>query len=378
MRDERILITGARAPAALHLARLLHGAGCFVALGDSLRAAVSFASTACDAAVVLPSATGGAAAYGDGLAQAITQHRITHVVPTCEEVFHLAGVWGTRDMGARLFAPGLDRLARVHNKWQFIEIARGLDLPVPETRLLQTIDDLAAVQDRSTSLVFKPVWSRFGTDVQICPKTPKLTPSARFPWVAQNHVAGTLVSAYAVAHRGRVTALAAYHPLYRAGQGAGTAFAPVSDPAISDFIARFVAGTEWTGQISFDFIKDGAALMVIECNPRATSGIHLFTEPHSFAGAFFGGGAVKPDASGLHAVKLAMIIYGWWPALRSGTFGRYLQDLRSVNDVMVWPGDVAPRRQQWRAVAEIAQIALRRRVSLQTAATDDIEWDGPD
>ena len=244
MRDERVLITGARAPVALHLARLLHGAGCFVGLADSLRQSVSFASAACDVRVVLPPATGGLAAYGEALMQAIETHDITHVIPTCEEVFHLAAVWGAQDMKARLFAPDLDQLAAVHHKFHFVDIARRLDLPVPETRLLQSAEDVSVVARQSEALVFKPVWSRFGTDVQVCQKVPKLAPTPRFPWVAQDYVGGELFSAYAVAHRGRVTALAAYQPLYRAGQGAGTAFTIVNDPLIDDFVARFAAGTD--------------------------------------------------------------------------------------------------------------------------------------
>lgn len=377
MRTERVLITGARAPVALHLARLLHGAGCFVALADSLRQSVSFASKACDARVILPPINDNRENLGQALAEAIATHGITHVAPTCEEVFCLADLWAHRDMGACLLAPDLGLLATFHNKFQFVERVRAMGLPAPKTRLLQTADDVAACRQDANNLVFKPVWSRFGTEVQVCPGKLDIAPTPRRPWVAQDFVSGELCCAYAVATDGRLTALAAYTPRYRVGNGAGTAFAPLRDPEIAEFVRSFVADTCWTGQVSFDFIRDGQALWAIECNPRATSGLHLFDDPDSFATAFFGGAEAKANAQGLHGVKLAMGLYGALPAIRSGALHQYLRDLRRVTDVMVWPGDRAPRRQQWRAVAEITGIALRKRISLQAASTADIAWNGP-
>jgi len=377
LRAERVLITGARAPVALHLARLLKDAGCFVVMADCLRHSLAFVSRACDVAVVVPAFDDDVAAAGAVLAEVIDRQEITHVIPTCEEVFYLAILWQQREMGAHLFAPDLAQLSEVHDKYRFVQMVQAMGLSAPETVLLQSAADMAAVAGRSGALVFKPVWSRFGTDVQICPKTPRFTPSPRFPWVAQACVDGDLLGVHAMALDGAVTALAAYRPLYRAGQGAGTAFAPAIHDGIADFVRHFVAETGWTGQISFDFIEAASGLFAIECNPRATSGVHLFNAPDAFATAVFDGAVVRPDADDLRGVRLAMAVYGFWPALRRRRFGPYIRDIGKVVDVLAWPDDPGPGRKQWRMLAEVAGIAMRQRVSLQTAATAGIAWNGP-
>jgi hypothetical protein len=205
-------------------------------------------------------------------------------------------------------------------------------------------------------------------------------PSPAAPWVAQRFVAGNEISAYAVALNGKLKALALYRSLYRAGRGAGICFEPVEDAAARRFIETFVAGTSWTGQISFDLMrkKDGTVLP-LECNPRAVSGLHFFRDPQRFACAMLEDGAeVKPDVATSQTVRLAMWIYGLPAALRSGGLGRFRQTMREADELLDWPGDPAPKKAQWRALAEIAGTALRQRISLQTASTRDIEWNGPD
>ena len=61
--------------------------------------------------------------------------------------------------------------------------------------------------------------------------------------------------------------------------------------SVKQWIERFVADTDTTGFISFDFILDrGGIPWGIECNPRASSGIHFIDE--AWLGA-----AVMGDAS---------------------------------------------------------------------------------
>ena len=51
--------------------------------------------------------------------------------------------------------------------------------------------------------------------------------------------------------------------------------------------------------------------------------------------------------------------------------------MREAQELLDWPGDPAPVKAQWPALAEIAGTALRQRISLQAASTRDIEWSGP-
>ena len=307
----RVLITGARAPAALHMARLLDEAGHHVVMADSLRWPISAVSKACTAYVRLPAANGPLQAYAAAVRQALRVHDIDLVIPPCEEVFHLVRAWAQADMPARLYAPEFDLLAAAHNKYAFVQLAASLGLNVPQTWQLTGASDIAALTTPLDALVFKPVWSRFATRVLVRPSSVSIRPSAEAPWVAQHFVAGQEVCAYALAYDGRLVACAAYAPIYRAGTGAGIAFAPDHDPAVADFVRRFVEGTGWHGQLSFDFIRqhDGK-IVAIECNPRATSGIHFFTSADDFASGLLSGQGCHPDIAYPLAVKLALASHG--------------------------------------------------------------------
>lgn len=338
-------------------------------MADSLRQTISAVSRACAAFVLLPAANGDRAVYAAAVRAAVADHAIDLVVPTCEEVFHLAAIG---PMDAPLFAPEMPMLAQAHNKFEFTKLAETLGLAVPDTRLLQNDADVDIVRARSADLVFKPVWSRFATDVLIRPAHVAIAPTPARPWVAQDYVAGDEISVYAVAHAGRVAAVAGYRSLHRAGNGAGIAFARDDDPAIARYVAQFAEGTGWTGQLSFDLVREASGrLIAIECNPRTTSGVHFFRTPDAFSQAFLGEGTQPPDVSGLQALKAAMWAYGPWQAPR-----RFWADMKAASEVLDWPDDPAPARKQFAATCEIARVALRHRIGLARASTHDIAWDG--
>ncbi|RUT97909.1 ATP-grasp domain-containing protein [Mesorhizobium sp. USDA-HM6] len=379
--DKTVLITGARAPVALHLARLLHGAGCRVILADTPARPITAASKACARYHRLPPPRFEPEAYADAVEALVRAERVELVIPTCEEVFYLALAWRGRPMPAQLFAPGIEQLAKVHNKHAFIRLAESLGLAVPETTLLQSTADLHAVRGRSRELVFKPVWSRFASHVMLRP-TPDfldaITPAPAMPWVAQRFVEGDEISAYAAARAGTLKALALYRSLYRAGKGAGIFFERVEDEAARELVERIVAGTGWTGQISFDLMREAdGKVLPLECNPRAVSGLHFFCDPARFANAVLEGGPeVIPDVIAPQTVRLAMWIYGLPAAWRSGDLGRFRKAMRQGQELLDWPGDPAPVKAQWTALAEMAGVAWRQRISLQAASTRDMEWNG--
>ena len=368
----RILITGARAPAALHLARLLVAAGHHVVMADSVRFPIGAVSRACRSYVRLPAANGPSEIYGSAVAQALTDHAIDLVIPTCEEGFHLAHVWAGRPMQASLFAPDLSALLSAHNKFTFAELVASLGLNAPETRLLERSDDLNTLDKPTQDLVFKPVWSRFATQVAIRPLQVSIRPTATAPWVAQDFVSGDEVCAYAVAVKGTLVALSAYRPTHRAGRGAAIGFVRDDDIAIKDFVQAFVKGTGWHGQVSFDFIRrpDGT-IFAIECNPRATSGIHFFDTSSGFVAAALSGVPAAPTVTTPLGVKAALAIYGSFQRPRA-----IWKEIAQMQDVVAWPGDPRPARSQFLATLEFAAIALRHRIGLTAATTHDIAWNG--
>ncbi|WHO75664.1 ATP-grasp domain-containing protein [Rhizobium sp. BT03] len=380
---QSVLITGARAPVALHLGRLFHGAGWRVLLADTPAVPIAAASSACDTYFCLPPPRFEPQRYGDVVEALVKRENVTLVVPTCEEVFYLAAIWRERSLTARLFAPDADLLRRAHNKFDFIELCRSLNLAAPHTVLLQNRADLASIRSEASRLVFKPAWSRFANRVLLRPKPQEidtLTPMVHAPWVAQEFIAGEELSAYAIAQNGSLQAFSLYSSTYRAGKGAGIFFKPIENSAAKAFVTNFAAGTGWTGQLSFDLMhKADGTVLPLECNPRATSGLHFFRNPQAFVQAICTGeGSVEPDVMCPQTVRLALWFYALPAALRAGDLGGFLRNLKGADELLDWPGDPVPKRAQWRALGEIAALALRHRISLQRASTRDIEWDGPD
>ena len=372
-----IVVTGARAPVALHLARLFHASGHRVVLADTLHRPMARA-TRCKAVYErLPPPSGGLDAYAAAWRGLLARWAPDLVVPTCEEVFHLAAVRDIAGVAIPLFAPPLDLLTSVHDKYAFTRLAVGLGADPPQTTGLTTSADVAALRG---DLVLKPVWSRFGSRTLIKPKPrqlARLRPTPADPWVAQTYLPGADICACAVAVEGDVKALQAYRPLWRAGLGAGIAFAPVADASVDAFVAGFCARLRWTGQIAFDFRRDaGGRLHVIECNPRPTSGMHFFGAGDGLAEAIVGTGRAKASGTRAMTLPLAMATYGLAQALARGELREWWRDVRAMDDIAAWPGDGRLLGAQMQALAEVTWIALRRRKGLRAAATDDIEWNG--
>ena len=381
MERQTFLVAGARAPVALHMARLLGSAGHRVVLTDTMRRPIG-AATRFARYERTPSPRFDPDAYGQAISRIVAREGVDLILPTCEEVFHLARLRDEAGLELPVFAPGFDRLAQAHSKHAFIELCASLCLDVPETHLLRGLADLDRVRDRAGDMVFKPVWSRFAEHVLIRPDPRGLdaiTPSPTRPWIAQDYLPGTEFCAYAVAHEGRLSALATYRALARAGTGAAVAFAPVEDAAVTAFVERFVAGTGWSGQVSFDLMRlaDGRVLP-LECNPRATSGLHVFRDGASFARMLAGQATCDPDVTRPQAVHLALWVYGLAPALAKGRLRDFLRIRQETHELLDWPDDPGAKSAQIVALAEFARLALRRRISLLAATTYDIEWNGPD
>ena len=374
--DKRILITGARAPCALHLARCLAVAGHQVWLADSLAFPLARATKMAAGYVRLPSPRGQLAAYGAAVKSACEQHRIDLVLPTCEEVFHLAAVRDLLDLDLPLLAPDFALLKKAHDKFTFTQMAQGFGADPAETHLLLSAADVGRFQGKGWA--FKPVWSRFGDRVLVEPDATTLSalrPTAADPWIAQAYLPGEELCAYAAARDGNVCALQAYRPLYRAGNGigAGVMVEPVEDIAITQFVGGFVRSTCWTGQVSFDFRRDAdGGLHVLECNPRATTGAHFFALTDGLARALIDGQPATASGKRRLGNGLAMLIYG----LPQGHFAQWWRDFRTMDSLLENPVDRATAPWQALAVAEAVWRAVAQGQGLKAAATSDIEWNG--
>jgi hypothetical protein len=380
----RVLILGARAPVCLEWARAFHAAGARVTVADSVAWPLTRASDAVDRYVRLPQPRYATNDWLDAIAAEIERGGIDLLLPTCEEVFYLAHGMARLPARCRTFTSDFALLRSLHHKGHFARLTADWPVAAPETRVLETVADVEELYDEAAAWVFKPAYSRFAAATLIKPtagRLRKVRPTALQPWVAQRFVRGREHCSFSVFVDGRVTIAASYHPRYRVGRGSGILFEPTSPPQLPEFLERFGASTGYTGQAGFDFIEDeSGALHVLECNPRATSGVHLLSHrPLDLVGALTG----RCDESRAPAPRpkmlaLAMVFFAAPRALMQGAaaWSAFARDYGAAEDVLTRSGDRGPLFAQIPGFAEIVLRAAQRRCSLLAAATADIEWNG--
>lgn len=378
---ERVLITGARAVAALDIARSLRAAGYEPHLADCSPARVARLSCTAGPVHRHASPVEQPADFARDIGDLIRRLDPVRIIPTCEEVFHLAALAEVDGFSERLFAPPPDHLATLHAKDRFAGLCRRLSLPVPDTTMVADRTALTDFFDAAADHVFKPVWSRFGARTLITPGPTSLaalapTPDAR--WVVQRRIVGEEVSFYAVCHEGRIVAFCAYGSDWRLPGGASYVFRPLSADQTARLrpIADALAGFVGTGQIACDVIIDANAQpWLIECNPRATSGVHLFGRTAAFGRALLGRGEAEP-VGGVRHLSPALWLHGLPTALRHRRFTDWRTQRRLGSDAVAAPGDEGAVIGALLDAAVFGLSAVRRRRSLTEAMTADIEWNG--
>ncbi|WEN16355.1 ATP-grasp domain-containing protein [Rhodanobacter sp. AS-Z3] len=376
-----VLILGGRAPAALDHARRFAHQGWAVTIGDSIACRISGWSRAVTRTVVLPSARFAPRAYVDALCQAIREHQIELVVPTCEEVFYLSRYRAALPATVRVAVGNFETMDALHSKWRFLEAAQGCGAVVPESACVDTLEQ-ARHWAGTDAVILKPEYSRFGVHVRLCPDG---IPAQAKPfelagrWVVQRFCHGHERCSYSIVDRGRLLAHVSYRPGYRLKASSSFLFETHESPRIRDFVERFASKMNYTGQLSFDWIEsENGDLHVLECNPRAISGIHLFGMDDAVPAALTGTATTcaTPSCSEPRMITAVMLGAGGAQALRTGQLRPWWRDLQRARDVIVVPGDSWPLLGGLLDMASYARIALRDRCSLRQAATCDTEWDG--
>ncbi len=184
--------------------------------------------------------------------------------------------------GARIFVAEFPALARLHDKASFESLVRKLGLPIPETVVATSDEELADAIGRFDQYFARAVFSRGG--VALLTNTGPLAgardpadvhPTPAEPWVVQPFVEGETVCSYSTVHDGVVSS----HLLYRIPRqwhhSTGIQFESTDALESLRLIEPIVAELNYTGQISFDFLEAPDGLSFVECNPRATDGLLL-------------------------------------------------------------------------------------------------------
>lgn len=376
---KRILISGTRAPAALDLARHFYFAGHEVMSVESLNYPLCKTSKCITKTFFVPSPKHEPSNYRDQLLEIIKREKIDLFIPTCEEIYTIAKYKEVFSPFCEVFCDDFEKLIRLHDKWQFMECIKDHQLASPKTWKLESRDALAEFikEDLPFDVILKPVFSRFSSDIYRLNKNDKHIPnldiSSTRPWIAQQFLCGPAYCCYAIVQKGEIHAYSSYPVNLTANGGACIYFESVQNTQMEHWVKEFVKKINFTGQIAFDFIEDiEGHCLPIECNPRATSGVHLFNTGEGLEKAFLCqlSSPLNPRPSTKKMVALAMLMFGKLKSVSS-----WIQFF-NTHDVLFDKRDLKPFFFQFVTFFQIWRIAKKTNKSLLAASTHDIEWNG--
>ncbi|MFC5702351.1 ATP-grasp domain-containing protein [Cohnella faecalis] len=394
-----ILLTGGRAPVTLELARSFHSAGHRVLVAESARYHLCRVSRAVERSFQVPPPNENTKSYLDAIESIVTSERVDVIIPTCEEIFFIAKGLDRLRRHCTVWAAPTEQLGELHDKWRFVLLAERLGLTTPQSKLIRTREEwqaLAEAERLNDDLVLKPAYSRFASQVLFLAKEhshakrrqvlSNIISAAvpKTPWIAQRHVYGRHICTYSVAYEGDLIAHAAYPCQYRVGQGATVYFKPLEHKAAQKWVRKLVKAIRFTGQIAFDFIEEeDGGLYALECNPRATSGVHLFGEDGGLVQAFLrpqelreSGAVLTPKPSNGAMLAPAMFASGIGGIRSFRELRSWHQAFRSARDVVFSRKDMQPSVEQLRVLIDAWRTSRARGIKLVHATTIDIEWNG--
>jgi predicted ATP-grasp superfamily ATP-dependent carboligase len=280
-----ILVTSSRMPFALDEIRKLGRAGHRVYAADTFYSAPGSHSRWVVEHFEVTPPEADTTRYITEIDEIVERREIDLLIPCFEEVFYLARYRERLSLRAHLFAADFPLLARMHQKASFRALAEELHIATPATELVADVKELACALHRIPRYVARPAWSRGG--VQVLANAGPLAgavalkdcvPTAQRPWIVQEYIDGIDVCSFSVARHGHIAAHCTYvHPKEIEHAG-GIVFESVADHDVETCAQRVVESTGYHGQISMDFRRGPRGLVVLECNPRPTAGVHLMPE----------------------------------------------------------------------------------------------------
>lgn len=353
---KRVLVTGGRAPSCADFVVQLRDAGVQVWVGDC----ISYPMTRFIPGVEsfqYPSPVHDPGGFQTKILELIDQHQIERVIPHSEEVFHLSHFASDIQERCDYWAPSLELLHPLHHKLHVTQHLQGLGLKIPRTlELAQFLQQVPASEYLPTDWIVKAKYSRFNQSTLISPSYTQLQALPASEYIIQERLVGLEVSSYAWFDQGHLLTQVSYQATLRYS-GAAIGMKPIELPQIKSFLKNLGQRDHIHGQLSFDFMYHQGVLSLIECNPRATSGVHLLGSKH-------------PKL--LYPAIFLAIISQPSLLLRSHLYKTVIESHGVLWDKLSW-------RSWWIWIPSWVGFclhSLRTRRSLNQSTTEDIQWDG--
>ena len=369
-----VLLTLGRLPKALEVARALHAAGCRVIVAEPFASHLTGASRSIARSVAVSSPVADREAYLRELVALVAEEGVELVLPVSEEILFASLLRGRLPAGVRLAAMPHEALLALHDKGSFVEVCAAAGVAAPATARLGGAQAAALAQ--AGPCVVKPVFSCSGRGVEFL-EAGALLPQRPEPCIVQRFCPGRLLSTFSIARAGETRLTVTYRGAVMQGSVAVCFERIDTPPAVDAWVRGFIRHVGFDGFVSFDLVEDAAgAISGIECNPRATSGIH-FVEPADLAAAL-----LEPANDGPLRCRPQRFMQQFYPCLTetqrtmfgAGPFRRNLGHLLRARDVTWSPRDPWPLLSMpvtaWPIIAE----SLRRRCTFGEVAMLDLAW----
>ncbi|MEL7296140.1 MAG: ATP-grasp domain-containing protein [Pseudomonadota bacterium] len=270
-----VLLTLGRLPPAVDISRSFARAGWRVLVAEPFRWHLARTSNAVAQSFIVPAPHNAPQAYGEALLDIIRRERVDLLLPVSEETMHVATLEAALPQHCQWFGSDARLIHELHSKFGFTRLARSAGLAVPETLYASAPESAELVMSGDT--IVKPEYSCSGRRVQ------RISQGATLPTLApgmlvQRAIDGDEYSAFAIAKNGEPLMIVVYRAVLRHGSVA-VVFERLDQTAVTDWLATLIRSIHFTGFIAIDAIVDDAGnAYAIECNPRATSGIHFVAE----------------------------------------------------------------------------------------------------
>ncbi|KAK6358256.1 hypothetical protein TWF730_007606 [Orbilia blumenaviensis] len=400
-RPQNILLTNGRFPVTLDLARQFKKCGHTVYVVDWMHYHVAKFSNAVRQSFRAPAPHDDEIGYRKSVSEIVRKYNINLIIPLHEEIIHLAG---SNDFETikRLLAPPKQIILRLHNKWEFSQWMETIGLGVPKHYLCESLDHIRNLPHLDkTEYALKPVFGRASQSVY------HLKPGEELPldkldmkkrWIAQEWICGERYCSYSVIRGGRVAAFSLYKVLETIDGSSCVYFKSVEHKGIFNYVTIVATelgleGIRGTFQLAFDFVEGsslpdkistkeskpdgGIRLVSIECNPRSTSGIHLFAGKTNL-GLCLTDGSSKPVVVA-HPKAKRQVFPGMmmWEHSDASVkqWLRHMGRLMGSKDVVFSAKDLLPTLMQPFLLTSYYEICREKKLKLPDMFQLDVTWE---
>ncbi|PCI78055.1 hypothetical protein COB21_01835 [Candidatus Aerophobetes bacterium] len=377
---KNILLSGTRHSFALDLARLLSKADHTVFSVETTKHHPSAYSNAIERNFVISKPRVDINQYIQDLVSIIIQHKIDLFIPLFEEILFISEHKDYFPQTCTLFFPDFDVLDSLNNKWLFNQKLLAYNITAPKSKYIQKDSELSKAP-LSCPYILKPCYSRAAQNIyRLTPTSPipKIHVSLSHPWIAQETIEGEKFCSYTICHAGKIHAHVTYPVTFALDNSSCVRFTSIHHKAIEAWVKNFVELEKFSGQIAFDFIEtsDGT-LYPIECNPRATSGLHLFTENDHIDQAFLGENKeiIRPLQGISKQIAAGMLLVMVSKKHRSQSFLHVFKNFMVTKDVIFNSSDLKPFLYQPYLFLSYLLQSAKERKSIANWFIQDSNWE---